>query len=148
MKEKFFKILNLYTLPLIVVAAGVITLLIGISNVNKSQTYSKTTAEIIKITSEYDAASESIHTNVFVRYTVDGREYDSELGSYRRSFREGMTIEIFYDPDNPVDVMATDGFSIYGIFGISALSLVLGASLLIHNVAKEVKYRREHEYDM
>lgn len=56
--------------------------------------------------------------DVYVEYTVDGRQYRSELNVHKSSMREGDKIEVFYDPDNPKDArVKSDGINI--IFAVA-----------------------------
>ncbi len=44
--------------------------------------------------------------HVDIEYTYDGEYYDNTLDHYSSNMYEGMTIEIFCDPDNPNHIMS------------------------------------------
>ena len=57
----------------------------------------------------------SSNRNVWIRYTVDGKEYERELGSdtavsvsssFMKHYRKGDVVKICYDPQNPSRILA------------------------------------------
>lgn len=147
MKEKLMKILFTYVLPLIFIGISVFLLIQTLNNMKKIDVYDTTTAEIISITSDYDAATEAVNMRVFIKYTVNGREYTAEIDEYKPTYREGMKISVKYDPQNPYDVLADDKSFVYLNFAIFAVFFAVGAFLLVKNVRGEIISKREHEYD-
>ena len=141
MKEKLSKIFNLYGIPMFLAIISIVMLIIGLNTVKDYTSFSQTTGEIVSITSEYDVATESINYKVFVKYSVNDREYTSELGSYKAEYREGMKIKIKYDPENPVKIMTGEKSATF-------IPFIVAAVVLVRNIKTEAKYKREHEYDM
>ncbi len=65
------------------------------------------------------------HYKVYVDYVVDDIEYSRvQLGSYNSSMRIGKTIEIYYDPTNPKEIMADDS-------AVFIVPLCVGSGLLV-----------------
>ena len=52
--------------------------------------------------------------NVFVRYSVDGKEYYNESDFYAAGYEAGKEIKIYYNPDDPSQIHGnSQGFGIY-----------------------------------
>lgn len=64
----------------------------------------KTDAVIVRIDEKRDSDGDYDHI-VYVRYTVNGREYTTRLGTYTSSMYVGKTVPILYMPNNPSDIM-------------------------------------------
>lgn len=67
----------------------------------------------------------NVHHRVTVSYTVDGEDYECELGEYHSDWREGQKITLYYDPAKPENVRTGSAALIPVLF------MVLGAFLLI-----------------
>ncbi len=92
-----------------------------------------TTAVITDIDSHGTAKNK--HYDVIVSYTADGQQYRRELGYYSSSMREGETISIYYDRNNPERISAKGGDALL-IFtsGFVAVFVLLGAALTVKGV--------------
>ncbi len=64
----------------------------------------KTDAVIVRIDEKRDSDGDYDHI-VYVRYTVNGREYITMLGTYTSSMYVGKTVPILYMPNNPSDII-------------------------------------------
>ncbi|MBQ6519729.1 MAG: DUF3592 domain-containing protein [Anaerolineaceae bacterium] len=97
-----------------------------------------TKAVIVSITEDPDAfADDSPSYIVTVNYTADGSAYTSRLDSYSPGFKEGKTIDVFYDPNDPSVVHGGSGIGIY--------SLVVGAALIAFVVITNIKTKQAKE---
>ena len=68
---------------------------------------------------------EEDHT-VTVEYTVDGTRYTEVLDYYSYNFKEGKTVDILYNPNNPSDIHGGQGFMIYLIaLGVVIIAVVV-----------------------
>lgn len=89
-------------------------------------------AVITTIESHYDSNSESTNHDVYVRYEVNGVIYDNELNYYESSMDEGDIVTLYYNKDNPNDIMI-DGqtffFLIFAIMG--AIMTIVGTICLV-----------------
>lgn len=96
--------------------------------------YVETTAVIERIETEYRGLDENRieqydHT-VYVRYTVDGEEYAGRSDTYDGSYKEGMEIKIFYDPENPAQFHGdSKGFATYLLLAGPAAMLIAAVML-------------------
>jgi uncharacterized protein (UPF0333 family) len=71
--------------------------------------------------------------DVFVKYTVDGEEYESEYGEYTSGMRVGQEVEVYYDPENPGDARTGSYFLPVIFMGIGGLFIVIGFAFVIVN---------------
>ena len=114
---------------------AVIALAFGIySTFIQSAGYEKTTATIVSIEKDEDSAAEDDSYIVTARYTVDGKEYTNVLDSYSPSYKEGGTVEVRYDPNDPNQI--TSGF------GIGIYAMVVGAVILLMIVSLTLKQKK------
>ena len=94
-----------------------------------------TKAQIVSITEDPDTFGEDSPSYiVIVSYKADGSEYTSRLDSYSPSYKEGKTIDVFYDPADPSIVHGGNGMGIY--------ALVVGAALTAFVVVTEIKSKQ------
>lgn len=122
------KTLSLRGTAVLLLVLGIISCVVGGIMVYKKNTYLSTDAVITKITSEYDFTTETNNYEVIVKYEVDGKSYEGNLGSYEDGFVEGKTIEIKYDPENPASISYfSSGMAIY-LFIIGPV-LIVGSAI-------------------
>ncbi|MDO4418091.1 MAG: DUF3592 domain-containing protein [Eubacteriales bacterium] len=97
--------------------------------------YVKTEATVVSIVEEPGGGgSDDSDYIVTVGYTVDGQSYQSVLDSYSPSYREGKTIDVLYNPDDPSVVHGADAMGIY--------ALAVGIVILVIAAVSGVKTRR------
>ena len=104
-----------------------------------------TTGTIAKISSYMDNNQEKSY-EVYVSYTVEGKEYKSKINGYSSSFYEGKTIDIYYDKNNPNKIGVKSLDSLFLIFPVNWLIfLIIGGTgiLLKINKRKSEKNLRE-----
>lgn len=75
---------------------------------------------------------------VKVKYNVDGRDYIRELDSYSPTYKEGDTVEIKYDPNDPSKIHSGGGFGIYLIIAGGVILLII----LILTVKKNMSVKQ------
>ena len=124
-----------FTIGLIFVIIGSIICLNIFNYKNKIDT----NGTITHITSDRDYDNENIDHDVYVKYTVNDREYESRLNSYSSSFYEGKQIKIYYDKNNPnlIGVKSLD--LLFLIFpGIGLIFFIIGATGLIIKIKKNI----------
>ena len=70
--------------------------------------YVKTTAIITQIDETYTGTDSDGHSeydyDVYVDYTVDGKEYHGKSDLYQSNYEEGKEITIYYNPENPEEI--------------------------------------------
>ena len=81
---------------------------------------------------------------IFVKYTVDGNEYEQELGELP-GYKEGDKIVIAYNPENPLQITQPVSYIVpLVIFVAGVVSLVTGIVSIIR-VVKRHKTMKEQE---
>ena len=97
----------------------------------KGNGFQETTAVIERIEEVYTGTgtdSSDIDHEVYVNYTVDGKEYSGKSDYYAPGYKEGKTIKIYYNPENPAEITGNSrGMGIYMI--------IIGAALAVGGVA-------------
>ncbi len=96
-------------------------------------------AEVISVRSEQAAGEEQRQYFAAVRYTVDGKSYESEIGC-GSTVNKGDQLSLFYDPDQPEDLSTTDSNVIlYVITALGAAALAYG----IYQLVKTLKTKSD-----
>ena len=109
---------------------GIILIVFGFVSRHKQNDYTETDAVITNIETEPGTGDESDTHRVFVKYTVDGKEYNEELDSYKSSYRIGDTIKVKYDPADPGNVTSSGFFIVIILFVIGGI-LTLGSGIYL-----------------
>lgn len=98
---------------------GIIFVALGLFIWNDTKNFMKnaikTEATIERINERYHGDGDSDY-DVYVSYFVDGESYTEELNTYNSSMREGKKITIYYNPDNPKEIISSDSSIIVIIF--------------------------------
>ena len=101
--------------------------------------FESTTAVIARIEEDESFASADPgdkQYTTYVTYTVDGKEYTEDLGSYAPGYTVGKEVKVKYDPADPATVRdASLGFSLYLI--------LIGAALIAVSVFTMMKNGRQ-----
>ncbi|MBQ2582681.1 MAG: DUF3592 domain-containing protein [Erysipelotrichaceae bacterium] len=115
--------------PLILLLTGLFFLGMGTVRMISVNRYPATEAVITQIDSYYNG--EDYTNDVYVRYSVNGKTYDSQIDHYKDSFREGTKVEVRYNPDHPETVFYSGQFPSYATMGFGAFALILSAYTFI-----------------
>ena len=136
------KLLNIFKkaeqlrFAVILLAAGLlISIISAIILLAPDGSYAKVDAVISSI--EQFGEGDDAEYSVTVTYTVDGREYKSELGAYDSRWSEGDTIECEYNLDNHAVIRLNSGKLTAGILcaaGIAAV--IIGVVQLVRGIKK------------
>ena len=110
----------------------------------QSRGFEKTTATIVSIVEvPSDFADQDPTYDVKVRYTVNGKEYTEKLDTYSPSYKEGKTVEVLYDPNNPAVIHSGLGFGIYILIAGTVILLIIIFSTVRSKLAqKKLKQTR------
>jgi hypothetical protein len=78
----------------------------------------------------------------YVKYTIDGKVYHSQLDLYYSGMYIGQKVEIYYDPNNPAHIQSRNGW--IAAFGITVLlgsifSIIGFVMLFVQNKKKNLK---------
>ena len=98
------------------------------------KTANKTTAIITNI--EYKSMIDDEIDNVYIKYYVDGKEYNGKLDEISSNMYTGKEIDIFYNINNPNDFIQNNKVSnvIFKYFGY--LFMIVGIWQLIYSINK------------
>ncbi len=111
---------------------GLAFIVAGVIGIHQSNTFLPTKGVIRSMERTY-VATDSDDTDtwkVMVSYTVDGKEYESDLGQKQDGFAVGQEIDILYNPDNP-EAIVLPGKTIWFIFIIAGAAVAAVSSFLL-----------------
>ncbi len=124
---------------IIFLSVGAIFFIIGLvifGNISNYENKVDTIGTITKISS-HESANDDIDYEVYVSYTIEGKEYESKLNSYASNFYEGKEIKIYYDKDNPNEIGMKSLDLIFLIFPlIGLIFLIIGAIGILVKINK------------
>ena len=98
----------------------------GITNVRNRAVYTKATGVITHIEETYDPANDDYDYDVTVKFNADGKEYETSLGEYSASMQEEKKIEIYYDPDDPTNIIAASKTGPIVMISLGSLGILIG----------------------
>ena len=81
---------------------------------------------------------------VFIKYTVDNKEYDTELGELS-NIKKGDKITIYYDPNDPNNITQTKSLILPFVFIIGGIVSLVGGVISGYNAIKKYKKMKEQE---
>lgn len=126
---------------------GAVLLAVGMiihaANTSFMKNADTTQAEIIDIVRHhhYGKGNKGNDYDVWIEYTVDGKNYNSRIKSYDSSMYVGKEIEVFYDPENPSDVRTNSNVATIICTAIGGLFLTLGIIFLAVAIIKGRKIK-------
>ena len=111
---------------------GLAFIIAGVIGIRQDDTFLPTKAVIQSMERTYEAtdANETDTWEVMVAYSVDGKDYVSNLGQKKDDFTEGKEIDILYNPDNPAGIVLP-GKTIWFIFMIAGAAVAVIAAVLL-----------------
>ena len=115
---------------------GLAFIIAGVIGIRQDDTFLPTKAVIQSMERTYEAmdSNETDTWEVMVAYSVDGKDYVSDLGQKKDDFTEGKEIDILYNPDNPEGIVLP-GKTIWFIFMIAGAAVsVIAAVLLVRDL--------------
>ena len=128
-------------LALLFLAAGIFTLVTGISHLQKLNAgkFVETQATITKIeTMEVsdDDAPGGIREDyeITVEYTVDGKKIVSQLRETPKEFYEGMELTVIYNMDKPTDVTLPGTTGAYIMIGMGAVAILISVVMFLRRL--------------
>lgn len=110
--------------PVVFVAAGIALIVMGFNSVKLQKEYVPATAIVSSIV-RIDDTDRSYHNEVYVKYTAEGRQYESVLGGMQSNWSVGDEIAVLYDPADPSTVVSA-GSSSTMMFISGGIAVVLG----------------------
>ncbi len=111
---------------------GLIFIVVGAIGIHQDNTFLPAKGVIQSMERTY-VATDSNDTDtweVMVAYTVDGRDYVSNVGSKKDDFTVGKEIDILYNPNNP-EAIVLPGKTAWIIAIIAGVVVAVAASYLL-----------------
>lgn len=117
--------------PYLFILAAVVLCVIGTLEYKKQKSYSETDATIVSIVSEDAGGTDNDTMKVTVSYTVDGKQYEGELGSYNVGMKEGASVKIKYDPENPESITKSGMLATSVVFLMAVICVGAGIWMFV-----------------
>ena len=137
-----------FLMGIIYAIVGIIFLIVGITisvhNNNFLMNAQQTNAVISRIEKEYyydsDGERKAKHS-AWVKYEINGRQYEELLDYYSSDMHEGDTIIINYSPDDPSKIITNMGSKILGfvIIPLGSIFALLGLILIMKKIHSDQK---------
>lgn len=132
---------------------GIILIVFGviIFGINKeNQNYIKTNAIVSRMDLVRESYIDENHNvveatyNVYVKYNVDGKEYEEELGELS-GYKENQEITIYYNPDDPVKITQTKSLVLPIVMILFGFVSFVGGIISGLNSIKKIKKMNDQE---
>lgn len=132
---------------------GIILIVFGviIFGINKeNQNYIKTNAIVSRMDLVRESYIDENHNeveatyNVYVKYNVDGKEYEEELGELS-GYKENQEITIYYNPDDPVKITQTKSLVLPIVMILFGFVSFIGGIISGLNAIKRIKKMNDQE---
>ena len=132
---------------------GIILIVFGviIFGINKeNQNYIKTNAIVSRMDLVRESYIDENHNeveatyNVYVKYNVDGKEYEEELGELS-GYKENQEITIYYNPDDPVKITQTKSLVLPIVMILFGFVSFVGGIISGLNAIKKIKKMSDQE---
>jgi len=111
---------------------GLAFIIAGVIGIRQDDTFLPTKAVIQSMERTYEAmdSNETDTWEVMVAYSVDGKDYVTDLGQKKDDFTVGKEIDILYNPNNPEGIVLP-GKTIWFIFMIAGAAVAVIAAVLL-----------------
>ena len=111
---------------------GLTFIIAGVIGIRQDDTFLPTKAVIQSMERTYEAmdSNETDTWEVMVAYSVDGKDYVTDLGQKKDDFTVGKEIDILYNPNNPEGIVLP-GKTIWFIFMIAGAAVAVIAAVLL-----------------
>ena len=111
---------------------GLAFIIAGVIGIRRDDTFLPTKAVIQSMERTYEAmdSNETDTWEVMVAYSVDGKDYVTDLGQKKDDFTVGKEIDILYNPNNPEGIVLP-GKTIWFIFMIAGAAVAVIAAVLL-----------------
>ena len=128
-----------FLIPLGIILIAVSILLFVVDNHNKDYIMTEATISKVELVREetYDADGnrEEAMYNIFVKYIVNGTEYDTELGEMYKH-KVGDKITIVYNPEDPSQISQPSSMILNIVLLVSGIAILVGGIISAINALK------------
>lgn len=116
--------------PVILLIGGIIFLVLGINALKAVNSFTEISAVVSRVDIQRSAdPDESDTVTTYVRYKVDGKEYNEILQFAGGDYTEGETVKVLCDPDNPSYVTGATMTSSIIYIVIGAVMALIGLGI-------------------
>ena len=130
-----------FCIGLFIVILGLIIFFVVFNIPNKVETKGTITKIYSSINHEGKNKQE-----VYISYTVDGKEYESKFNGYSSTFYEGKEINIYYDQKNPSRIGIPSLNLLFLIFPcVGLIFLIIGGVGLFINIRRNIIIKKLKE---
>jgi len=118
---------------------------------SKNQNYIGVEAIVSKVElaeeEHLDANDDIVHATykIYVKYNVDGKDYEEELGELSGDYKEGDKMTIYYNPNNPSEITQTTSLVLPIVIIIGGIAVLAGGIISGVNAIKRQKKMKEQE---
>ena len=151
--NRLAKFMRDYSLARFLLPVGIILIVFGavMFSIKGKQTGYKTVDAVISKVDLYadeyyegDTHHDATYT-VYVKYTVGGKEYEEELGTYPK-LNVGDKMTIIYNPDNPKEISQKVSIVVpIAIIAAGAVSLIITIISIIRTRKKNIALKKQEE---
>ena len=136
----------LIPIGLILAIFGIITLNITRNSGNYIKTDAVVTRTELNLAERDEEDKGKDQYDVYVKYTADGKEYEQFFGTFP-GYKEGDSIKISYNPDNPEQFIQDGNNTIFSLAFIAAgiIAIIGGIVSLIKAMQKHRRMKLQEE---
>ena len=144
MKKEIISII----IAIALLAGGIANIVLGVKSAKEIKNFPSVTATVSDIDVEYTTDSDGTTTTnetVYVKYIINGDEYDSVLQYAPGGLTQGEELEAKYNPEKPDYITAaTKGSSTIQTV-VGAVIAVIGAGLFVKPIAMLVLAKKKSQ---
>ena len=137
-----------FLIPLGIILIIMSILLFVIGNHNKNYIKIESTVSKVELvkeeTTDSEGNTEEAIYDIYVKYTVDGKEYDTELGEMPER-KVGDKITIVYNPNNPSEISQPSSIILNICLLVGGIVSLVGGIISSINAVKRYKKMKKQE---
>ena len=116
--------------PIILLISGIVFLVLGINALTAVNSFTEISAVVSKIEIQQSAdPDESPSSTIYVKYKMNGKEYNEILQFSGSDYTEGETVKVLCDPNNPSYVTGATMTSSIIYIVIGAVMALIGLGI-------------------
>ncbi len=123
----------------LMIVGGAVFIIFGSVTMKQMKTFTPVPAVVSRIEREWAPDGEGGETeeiNIFVTYTVNGKEYTEALQNTKTDLKQGEAITVLYNPEDPTEVSGASKSGAALQMGFGSLFVFVGLGTLAALVIK------------
>ena len=116
---------------------------------NQTKGYIKTSATVTRselVQAEDPDTNQEATYDVYVTYEIDGKTYEDVYYGERPGLKEGQTITIAYNPNNPTEIVQPINLVIPIVMAIGGVAAIIGGIIsTVRNLQKRKMLKEQEE---